>query len=170
MEAPAELVSFCREQQPSLLGMLTLYCGDRDVAEELTQEALARACLAWPRVSRLDSPAAWTYRVGFNLANSYFRRKRAEREARKRLEQRAEHDYQDPDIGVSLAVREATKRLPKRQRAVLVLRHYTDLSVRQVADLLQMPEGTVKTLDRKALANLRQDPQLSDVKGALNVV
>jgi RNA polymerase sigma-70 factor (sigma-E family) len=155
LKAPPDLVSFCSQQQPRLFGMLTLYCGDPDVAEELAQEALARACNRWRQVRRMQAPEAWAYRVAINLANSYFRRKAAERRAQQRLRGQRQADHHDPDSASSVAVFHAVAKLPRRQRAALVLRYYADLSVGEVAQLMDCPEGTVKTLTRKAVATLR---------------
>ena len=77
----AGLRDFCTAEYPRLLGTLTLYCNDRGVAEELAQEALARACVSWPKVRGMDAPGAWIHRVAMNLANSHFRRRGAERRA-----------------------------------------------------------------------------------------
>jgi RNA polymerase sigma-70 factor (sigma-E family) len=150
-----ESVHFCRTEYPRLVGTLSLYCGDRYVAEELAQEAIVRVIGGWPKVRRLDAPGAWAHRVAINLANSHLRRELAERRAKQRLSARAPHVHHDPDTPSALAVREAVARLPKRQRAVVVLRFFADLSVREVADLLDCPEGTVKSLTAKALASLR---------------
>lgn len=156
MDPHADLVGFCHEQKPRLVGALTLYCGDPDVAEELAQETLARVCLHWRRVARMPVPSAWSYRVGINLANSYFRRKAAERRAHDRLGSVAGHRHHDPDTDSAIDIRKAVAGLPRRQRAAVVLRFYSDLSVAEVARLMECPEGTVKTLTRKAVASLRR--------------
>lgn len=64
-------------------------------------------------------------------------------------------ERQDPDTPTAVAVRAAVAGLPRRERAVVVLRFFADFSVRDVADLLGMPEGTVKTLTARALAGMR---------------
>ena len=81
----ADAVAFCAEEFPRLAGALSLYLGDRAIAEELAQEALLKACRRWERVSQLESPGGWTWRVARNLAKSHLRRRRAERRARARL-------------------------------------------------------------------------------------
>ena len=94
------------------------------------------------------------FHVGINLANSYFRRKVAERKARERLG--IDLSHHDPDLSDAVVVRQVVGSLPKRQRSVLVLRYYADLSVHDVAMALDIPEGTVKTLTRRALKALRE--------------
>src|ERR671924_1290470 len=82
--APPDLALFCRDEFGQLVGMLSLYCGDRDVAEELAQEAILRLCKHWKRVRNMGHRRAWLQRVGINLANSHFRRRSAERRATSR--------------------------------------------------------------------------------------
>lgn len=57
------LSSFCAAEYPRLVGTLTLYCGDRPIAEELAQEALVRVCQHWSRIRRLENPGGWVHRV-----------------------------------------------------------------------------------------------------------
>jgi RNA polymerase sigma-70 factor (ECF subfamily) len=150
-----ELAEFCHAEHRRLVGSLSLYCRDRQVAEELAQEAIIRLISHWHRVRRLDSPSAWTHRVAINLANSHLRRRLAERRAMRRLRSYPAPTQRDPDTPTAIMVRAAVARLPRRQRAVIVLRFLADLSVREVSDALGYPEGTVKTLTAKALASLR---------------
>jgi RNA polymerase sigma-70 factor (ECF subfamily) len=118
------LDDFCAVEWPRLVGLLGLYTGDRDLAEGLAQETLARLCRDWPKVSQLDSPESWTYQVAFNLARSHFRRLRVRRRPRPATRtQEAEPE----DAALRLAVREAVARLPERQRATLVLRYQIEL-------------------------------------------
>ncbi len=73
------LEGFCRYEYPRLVGLLSLYCGDRSVAEDLAQATLARVWQHWDRVARLDAPGLWSRRVALNLANSWHRRQRLSR-------------------------------------------------------------------------------------------
>ena len=107
------------------------------------------------------------FRVAINLANSYYRRKAAERKAKSRLG--VETYHRDPDVANAVAIREALAELPKRQRAVLILRFYADLSTRDVADALGMPEGTVKTLSHRAMKTLRANITPVALKEVTNV-
>jgi RNA polymerase sigma-70 factor (sigma-E family) len=152
---PADLASFCEEQHPRLVGALSLYCGDPDVGEELAQDAIAYAIRDWKKVRAKDSPAAWLYRVALNLAHSYFRRKRAERRATERLRSLSARGEPGDDQATAHSVRAAVAALPRRQRQALVLRYFLDLSVVQVAHLMDCSEGTVKALTHHAIANLR---------------
>lgn len=160
-----ELSAFCRREYPRLVGALSLYCGDAYVAEELAQEVIVRVVSDWGKVRRLAAPGAWAHRVAINLANSHFRRRLAERRAKQRLYARAALAVHQPDTSTAVAVRQTVASLPQRQRAVIVLRFFADLSVREVADVLGCPDGTVKSLTSKALASLRTT-DLSELKEA----
>jgi RNA polymerase sigma-70 factor (sigma-E family) len=151
-DVPGDASTFCRELHPRLVGALALHCGDRDVAHELAQETLARVWERWPSVKDKDSPEAWAFRVGFNLASSRFRRRAAERRANARA---AMVDDEPADVTDALAVRAAVAGLPPRQRAAVVLRYFADLSVDQTAAVLGCAPGTVKSLTSQAIASLR---------------
>jgi len=150
-----DLAAFCQREWPRLVGSLSLYCGDRDLAEELAQEALVRVCERWRTVRTLGSPSAWAHRVAFNLAKSSFRRRRVARRVAAR--------FTDTPFGAApiadpvdvLAVRQAVSELPEVQRRALVLRYFADLSVDEVAAVMLCPANTVKTHTRRALAALR---------------
>jgi RNA polymerase sigma-70 factor (ECF subfamily) len=155
---PEELCDSIRER---LVGALTLATGERAVGEELAQEALVRAWQRWPQVGRMDSPEAWTFRVGFNLAGSWRRRAAAERRAHRwRGVPAIVHD--DPDGAETEAVRVAVAGLPPRQRAVIVARVYLGHDVAGAAALLGCAEGTVKAATAHALANLRRSGLVHD--------
>jgi RNA polymerase sigma-70 factor (ECF subfamily) len=144
---------FCRQVRPRLVGTILLVLGDVHVAEELAQETLARVWVNWATLGPLDDMArrAWAYRVAMNLANSWWRRRMAERRAVTRLSSR----QVDSDPADALAVRAAVRALPPRQRTALVLRYYADLSVDEVASLMRCAPGTVKALTNQALNRLR---------------
>lgn len=147
---------FCGRVRPWLVGALSLYSGRADVAEELTQETLSRVWLRWDEVSQMASPEGWAYRVGINLANSHFRRRAAERRARRRLARQQSWVTADTrDRSEAIAVRRLVATLPARQRTALVLRYYADLSVADTAALMECAEGTVKALTSQAIASLR---------------
>lgn len=150
----ADLVVFCEREHPRLVGALSLYCGDAALAEELAQEALYRVCREWPAVRDMSASGAWAHRVAINLANSAYRRRRAEQRANRRhgLEVEGEHD----DVAGALAVRQAVATLPARQRAVVVLRHVAGFSIAETAALLGVSDGAVKQLAHRAAVTLRE--------------
>jgi RNA polymerase sigma-70 factor (ECF subfamily) len=154
--AHADFSHFYTEHLPRLMGSLTLYTGDRELAMDLAQETMARAYRDWRKVVRLDSPAGWLHRVAFNLANSAFRRKLVEWRATSRSRAEAQQAHHDPDAGDAVAVRRVVASLPSRQKTALVLRYYADLPVNAVADAMGCAEGTVRALTSQALASLRR--------------
>jgi RNA polymerase sigma-70 factor (ECF subfamily) len=155
MDAGRDPATFCSDVGGRLAGSLVLYCGDRAVGEELAQEALIRALERWTRVSRLDSPEAWVFHVGFNLARSARRKRDAEQRAHERLARERELNVSLPDTATAMAVRDAIGALPPRQRAVVLVRFYGGLDVRETARALRCAEGTVTSLTHKAIAALR---------------
>jgi RNA polymerase sigma factor (sigma-70 family) len=148
-----EAGAFCQREWPRLVGSLSLFTGDGDLAQELAQETLARVCRDWRKVSNLDAPGAWAHRVALNLARSHFRHRAVARRYGGRLESSVQID--EPDTATAIAVRHAVARLPVRQRTALVLRYFADLSVAETAETMRCPEGTVKTLTRQAILALR---------------
>lgn len=149
------LAAWCGRQYPRLVGLLTLYVGDQPTAEELAQEALLRACRRWGYVRDLESPQGWVSRVGINLANSWWRRRYAERRANARLRSQGRRPEQE-DLAWKLSVRAALSDLTPRQREAAVLRFYEGLSVAETAARMGCAEGTVKTLTHRAVNRLRE--------------
>jgi RNA polymerase sigma-70 factor (ECF subfamily) len=135
---------------------VALVAGSHDAAEDAVQEALARA---WERNDpEIRSLPAWVTRVALNLAKSRLRRVRAESKAR-RL--RAIEEVSAPDA-TRADVERALRALSRRQREVTVLRYYLGMEVSEIADALEVSEGTVKTQlfrARRALAELLDDPE-----------
>lgn len=150
------------------MGALTLYCADRHLAEELAQEALARACRSWSRVSVMSAPGAWVHRVAINLANRHFRRRRLVLGAARRRNAGMPEAHDDDDVATAVAVRAAVAALPVRQRTALVLRYYSDLPVAEVAVVMGCAEGTVRAWTFKAIRALRAHGGLLDVPEVLD--
>lgn len=144
--------ALCRRLQPAVFSALALYCGNAELAEDLTQETLLRVWKHWQSVSEMDHPDRWALRVAFNLAKSGWRRRRIERaiDASRSLEQ-----TRRPDPTDVILVRAAVAMLPPRQRAAIVVRYFNDLTVADAAMVLGCAEGTVRALTHQAVANLR---------------
>jgi RNA polymerase sigma-70 factor (ECF subfamily) len=134
--------------------------GDVGAGEDIAQEALTRAWVRWGRVSRLDAPEAWTYRVAVNLARSRHRRREAEQRAMARAGE--DHEAVEVEMADSIAVRNAVAALPERTRAALVLRYFADLPVDEVAEILECAPGTVKSLTSQAIERLRMTITFDD--------
>lgn len=155
-----ELAAFVHQEHRRLVGLLALQVGRITVAEELAQDALIRLCEHWPRVRHMADRRSWLNRVAINLANSWWRRRYAERRANRRHgpgELVDEHTTADV-----IAVREAVAALPPRQRTVIALRFYEQMSVAETAAQMRCAEGTVKSLTHKALTRLRDRAGLVD--------
>ncbi len=153
-DRPEALVRFVREQHPQLVGSLALYTGDRDLAEELAADTLVRVIEQWDRVRAAASPGAYVHRIAMNLARSRFRRRRARRRALARRGPTAAVQV-DPDAGAAVAVRAAVRQLPPRQRACVVLRYFNDLTTDEVALVLEVTPGTVRSNLHSARSRLR---------------
>jgi RNA polymerase sigma-70 factor (sigma-E family) len=130
---------------------------DRAEAEDLLQLALERACRHWPRICRLDEPESYIRKILVNASADRWRR------LARRSEQPLRGDAArtvTPDHAAQVADRDYLLRalagLSPRQRAVLVLRYFEDLSESQTAQMLGCSLGTVKSHTAQALARLRE--------------
>lgn len=154
----ADYVDFVRARRDALEGAAFLMCGDHHLAQDLVQEALVKLGSRWEQVSR-DHPEAFVRKVLYRDMVSRWRRLRRETLL----------DVEDPtgplarmagapgaDSWVEGAeIRELLLRLPRRQRAVIVLRYYEDLSEQQIAEALGISPGTVKSHAHAGLRALR---------------
>lgn len=156
IEVTRDVDDFCRAHYARLVAILGLYCGDGDLAEDLAQEALARLVRAWDSLPSDDDAARWLTRVGFNLAKSSFRTRATRRRVLESFGHTLVHSADADDQASVFAVRAAVASLPERERRVVILRFFADLSVAEVADVIGRPEGTVKSLTHTALARLRR--------------
>jgi RNA polymerase sigma-70 factor (sigma-E family) len=152
-----EFTEFVHATWPGLYRTAYLMLGDHQLAEDLVQTALAKTYASWRKVKEPAAAPAYARVVLANTAASWFRR-RSWRNEHPTAELPEGASYGDPSIRP--AVVDALRTLAPRQRAVVVLRYYDDLSVREVATALGISEGTVKSQTSDALARLRT--QLGD--------
>lgn len=145
---------------PGLVRLGYVLTGDRWLAEDLAQTALAGACRAWWRVKRADDPDAYVRRILINASNRQFRRRRPVEEARPVPEGSLADPAAEADQRSDMMA--ALRELAPRQRAVIVLRYWADLNDAQVAALLGCSEGTVRSQAWRALAKLRVSTALVD--------
>lgn len=159
---------FCRSQHPRLVGLLSHYSGDADIAEDLAQEALARVYRDWRKLQRVDSLEAWTYRVAINLANNHHRRRGLELGMAARA-RRKPATTEEQDLTDKMAIRNAVAALPPRQKTALLFRYFADLSIEQTAWAMECPEGTVKSLVNRAIKALNHQITEDDIEEAADV-
>ncbi|MGK5737666.1 SigE family RNA polymerase sigma factor [Micromonospora sp. URMC 103] len=144
-------VAFVESHQHRLLRAAYLVCGNRHQAEDLLQDALLKLALRWSAVREGD-PAAYVRSILYRDAVSWWRRRRREWLSAHPPEQ----VVADRDGALKLALHQALGLLPPRQRAVLVLRYFEDLTEAATADVLGVSVGTVKSQCHDALRRLRQ--------------
>jgi RNA polymerase sigma-70 factor (sigma-E family) len=133
--------------------------GDWALAEDLLQTALARAYPRWSRVQQ-DDPEGYVRKIMLNTWSSWWRRRWRGELPTERLPEAAGPDSYAA-IDSRQLLRAALAQLPARQRAVVVLRYHQDLSEAQVAELLGISVGTVKSQAARALASLRAQAALA---------
>ena len=162
MDAKAEgFAQFVQARQRALQRTAWLLTGDWAAAEDLVQTALVRSWPRWERIRRRDDPEIYVRRAMINTWASWRRRRWwGERPSEAVPDARAPGDLA-AEVAVRLAVHSALRSLTARQRAVLVLRVFDDLSEAQVAHVLDCAVGTVKSTMAQAVAKLREDSRLA---------
>lgn len=152
ISAFSELVAV---RSPAMLRTAYLVVGDHQLAQDLLQEALVKAYVAWPRLRDVTKAEAYVRRTMVTTAISW-RRRRSFHERPVEVVP----DVWDADQTERLASHEDVWTqvcgLPPRQRAALVLRYYEDLSYEETAEVLGCSVGTVKSQVSEALSKLRQ--------------
>jgi RNA polymerase sigma-70 factor (sigma-E family) len=138
---------------PRLVRAAYAVAGDLGLAEDAVQTAFAKAYRSWRRISRLEAPEAYLRRMVVNEVLNERRLARRRHEIASEATPERPGEATDPFAGDELW--QAIIGLPPRQRAVLVLRYYEDLSEQQIADALGCRPGTVKSQASAALATLR---------------
>jgi RNA polymerase sigma-70 factor (sigma-E family) len=150
-----DFAEFYAATWPRLLRTTYVVAGDRQLAEDALQTAYAKAFASWGRVSRADDPVAYLRKMAVNAALAQHRKAFTRRESTVGdLPERVGRADED-DVLARDEVWVAVRALPPRQRAVVVLRYYEDLSEQQIAEVLRCRPGTVKSQASAALATLR---------------
>jgi RNA polymerase sigma-70 factor (sigma-E family) len=161
-EQEREFTEFVAARGAALGRTAYLLTGDHHHAEDLLQTALVEAARRW---ERLDEPEAYVRRTLYTRNISRWRRSRF-----REVELAEHHDEasapHDPSLRITLE--QALARLTDRQRTVLVLRYFDDLTEVETARVLGISPGTVKSTNRQALSKLRAlAPELAELVGAL---
>ena len=144
-------MEFVRVRSLALRRTAYLLCGDWSAGDDLVQESLAKVYVAWPRIAASQAVESYTRTT---MLRTYLNEKRKWRRE-VHFEQLPEHPTDDQDTALTVTLSALLRELPTKQRAVLVLRFYQDLSVPQIAEELGIPEGTVKSQLSRGLATMR---------------
>ncbi|QCW49800.1 SigE family RNA polymerase sigma factor [Nocardioides dongxiaopingii] len=148
-----------------LLRSAVLLTGDLHRAQDLVQEAMVKVAMRWPRL-REEQPTAYARTIVARDNVSWWRRRRHEVVVDPATAAGSGHPSVTTDAEAGLVVRRALARLTPRQRAVVVLRYFDDLTEHETAEVLGIAVGTVKSQNRVALARLRDGaPELLDLIG-----
>jgi RNA polymerase sigma-70 factor (sigma-E family) len=160
VDEPVTFESYVATRGPALIRFASRLTGSQHRAEDLVQDALAKAYQRWDSIQRKDQPDVYLRRMLINAARSWWRpRSNRELPVETPLGDRAEDRADDRDVGKESAERDEMWRLigslPPRQRAVLVLRYYEDLDDNTIAAILDCSPVTVRTHAMRALDVLR---------------
>jgi len=157
---------FYRSGQAACLRAVLASVGDRQLAEDLVAEAFTRAWMSWAKVSRHPAPYGWIVRTALNTRLAWWRRRKREVALDVDSATEAGGAAAAGDEVVDPVLLTALRRLPRRQREVIVLRVFLDLDTRATADVLGIAEGTVGVHLGRGLATLRHS---LDVRRVLEV-
>jgi RNA polymerase sigma-70 factor (sigma-E family) len=159
--ATTQFTAYVRTKGPTLLRTARCLTPNPADAEDLLQTALTKTYLAWDRIDDHRAVDGYVRRTLVNTRTSQWRKRRVDEFATDEVPEPA---GDAPDLTEQQAQRDALLRaigrLPPRQRAMVVLRYYEDMSEVQTAEALGVSVGTVKSAVSRALGKLRDDPEL----------
>ncbi|WP_433013283.1 SigE family RNA polymerase sigma factor [Kribbella sp. CA-294648] len=147
-----EFSDFVQARRSRLVGAAYLLCGDRHTAEDLVQTALAKLYAAWPRIHSRGAEDVYARQILIRTSIDAGRR-RWRREVSSDV--LPEHPVPGPDLDGRDELVRALAALGPRQRRIVVLRYWLDLSIEEVAADLKISTGTVKSQSSRALDHLR---------------
>nr|WP_240810351.1 SigE family RNA polymerase sigma factor [Actinomadura sp. WMMA1423] len=150
-----EFRAYVAERGPVLLRQAAQLTSDRTEAEDLLQAALAKTYLAWDRIEDRSALDGYVRRAMVNTQISWWRRRKLEVYPTDQLPDRPVADHTDRSE-MHDALGRALRRLPERQRLAVMLRYYEDMSEREIAEVLGVSVGTVKSTVSRAMARLRE--------------
>jgi RNA polymerase sigma-70 factor (sigma-E family) len=160
---PRTFTSYVRERRPVLLRTARALTPNPTDAEDLLQTALAKTYVAWERIEDHGALDGYVRRALLNTRTSLWRKRRVEEFSCDQLPEPDPAPAPDPAERATMrdAMWRAVLGLPARQRAMVVLRYYEDLSEARTAEVMGVSVGTVKSAVSRALAKLREDEQLA---------
>lgn len=152
----AAFEQFYRANRDQVYRALLLTLGDQALAAEAVDEAMVRTFQRWRTVRTYSNPSGWCYRVALNWARDQLRKRKRELLGDAPEKGVPAAANADPQILAALGA------LPVEYRSVVVLRYFFDWSQKQIAEALDIPEGTVKSRLNRGLAELRERRGVSD--------
>ncbi|HLV75578.1 RNA polymerase sigma-70 factor (sigma-E family) [Actinomadura hallensis] len=155
-----EFRAYVAERRPVLLRAATQLTSDRAEAEDLLQAALAKTYLAWDRIRDRGAVDGYVRRAMVNTQISWWRRQKLDVYPTEQLPDRPVADDHTDQTEMRDALSRALQRLPERQRLTVMLRYYEDMSEREIAQILGVSVGTVKSTVSRAITKLRNDEAL----------
>lgn len=160
----ASFDEFVTHHGPELLRLAYMLSGSREQAEDLVQNALVKTYRRWDTVATADRPIAYVRTIVVREHVSWWRRL-SNREAPGAIPDNIAIDSTADAVAEADAMWRLLATLPRRQRAVLALRYYEDLSDNDIAELLGCSAGTVRSNASRGLATLRQSASVRSVLG-----
>ncbi len=148
----------------SLVGLAYVLTGSEWAAEDLAHDAMITAHRKWSTIRSYDNPGAWVRRVMVNRSTSRFRKLKTESKTLVRLRGQREPLVRTPDVNADVWA--AVRSLPTRQAQVIALYYWDDLSLAQIAEVLDCGTETVKTHLSRARAKLGSELAAHDPRGA----
>ena len=158
----AEFREFMHARWPAMVRLAYGLTGDQGHAEDVAQAAFARAYASWPRVKRSGDPDAYVRQIVINENRNRFRKHRVAEQLTDSVLIDVPWTDATHESDERSALIAALQRLGPRQRAVIVLRYWMDLTEPETAVALNCSVGTVKSQASRALATLRQATDLVD--------
>ena len=155
-EFDERFTAFVRSRGEHHLRMATLLTGNPDAAEDLVQASLLKLYRAWSRIDTSSDPDAYLRRIIVNTRRSWWRARWRQETPVSEVPEAAAGEDAAERLALGALVRQALGRLPRQQRAVLVLRYWEDLTEAEVASLLGCSAGAVKTHAHRGLRALRE--------------
>ena len=161
-QAREDFRSYVAARSPALLRTAYMLSGNRADAEDLLQTALAKTYLAWDRIREREAVDGYVRRIMVNTQTSWWRKRKVDEYPTGELPEGPAGRDVTADLDLHDALWTALSGLPKRQRAMVVLRYYEDLSEAETAEVMGVSVGTVKSTTSRALAKLRDTSGLRD--------
>ncbi len=160
VESDEEFRDFMRGRWSAMVRLAYTLTGDQGHAEDITQAAFANAYASWGRVRQAGDPDAYVRAIVIHENSKRFRKQRVREDLRAAVPERGADA--DDSLAERAALRHALDRLGPRQRAVVVLRFWLDMSEAATAQALGCSVGTVKSQTSRALATLRKDAEITE--------